>query len=128
MQRLTILLLSFLLVLVCGKPDLLIGAWSYKQQAGEVILVLEQDGAFAMTAEMVLVGNGVVRGLWKRKGDQLHLRFEEGQGFLRGYLASSGRDSAIFEIVTLDESRLVCKDTRTGQITSYTRLSPDTAS
>ena len=128
MQRLTSLLLSFLFVLACGNPDLLIGAWSYKQPAGEVILMLEQDGAFAMTAEMVLVGNGVVRGLWERRGDQLELRFEEGQGFLKGYLAGSGRDSATFEIVTLDESRLVCKDTRTEQMTSYTRLSPDPAS
>jgi hypothetical protein len=127
MQRVTIFLLTILLVLACGQPDLLIGSWLNKQPAGEITLVLEEDGAFVMTAEMVLIGSGVIRGVWERKGDQLQLHYEEDEGFLGGVLASSGRDAAVFEILTLDESTFVCKDT-SGGIANYTRLSPDAAS
>jgi hypothetical protein len=128
MRRVTSFLLTILLVLACGQPDLLIGSWLNRQPNGEITLVLDRDGAFVMTAKMVLIGSGVVRGRWERKGDQLQLHFEEDEGFLGGVLASSGREAAVFQILTLDESRLVLKDSSKEEIANYTRLSPDPAS
>jgi hypothetical protein len=128
MQRITAFLLTALLVGACGKPELLIGAWSDRQSAGEITLVFEEDGAFVLTAQMIIAGKGVIRGRWERKGDQLQLRFEEEQGFLTGFLASKAGEPAIFEIVTLDESTLEYRDTRSGRIARYTRVSPDPAS
>ncbi len=128
MQRITVFLLTILLVLACGKPDPLIGAWSNKQPAGQTTLVFEEDGAFVLTAHMAIVGTGVVRGLWKRKGDQLELRFQERQGFLTGLQAFDTGEPAIFEIVSLDASRLVWKDSRSGAIANYTRVSRDAPS
>ena len=107
---------------------LLVGSWLNKQPAGEITLVLEEEGAFVMTAEMMIIGKGVVTGLWKRKGDQLHLHFLEDDGFLGGHLAASGRDVGICEILTLDETTFSCKDTASGKVTDYTRLSADAAS
>jgi hypothetical protein len=128
MQRVLIFLVPTLLILACGQPDLLIGSWLNKTPAGEITLLLDKDGALVITAQMVLIGSGVVRGVWERKGDQLQLHFEEDEGFLGGFLAGGGRDTAVLEILTLDESRLVLEDRSKEEITNYTRLSPDTAS
>jgi hypothetical protein len=128
MQRLTSFVLTILLVLACGQPDLLIGSWSNRQPSGGTTLVFEEGGAFVLTAQMAIAGKGVVRGLWKRRGDQLELRFQEREGFLAGFQAFNTGEPVIFEIVTLDESRFVWKDSRSGAIANYTRVSRNAAS
>lgn len=128
MQHMTSFLLTVLLLVACGKPDLLIGSWSNRQPGGGTTLVFDADGAFVLTAQMAIAGTSVVRGLWKRRGDQLELRFEEREGFLAGFEAFNTGAPVIFEIVTLDESRLVWKDSRSGAIANYTRVSQDAPS
>jgi hypothetical protein len=124
----TIFLLTILLVSACGKPDLLIGSWSNRQPDGGKTLVFEEDGAFVLTAQMAVAGTGVVRGLWKRRGDQLELRFEERQGFLARFQAFNTDAPVIYEIVSLDDSKFVWKDSRSGAIANYTRVSRDAPS